>query len=153
MSLISGSFFPGLGSGLGLGFPNPNLSPTLTLTLTLALTLTLTQRQVEEKGNVIAGDVWSAHLPYVEAYLQLHPTTKIVALERNRSKVVVSFDRLTNRTLDPEASKNHWQPWQEGARCAPPSSSPPMSLSRRWSFCRASGESRLPSTGVTIFLA
>jgi hypothetical protein len=85
----------------------------------LTTTARTLQSQVEEKGNIITGDVWSAHLPYVEAYLQLHPATKIVALERNRTKVVVSFDRLTNRTLHPEESKNHWQPWHEGAKCAP----------------------------------
>ena len=63
---------------------------------------------------MLTGDVWSAHLPYVDTLLHMDRTIKIVALERNRSKVVTSFERHTNHSTA-TLSTNHWQKWQEGS--------------------------------------
>mmetsp|Transcript_12316 Transcript_12316/g.14723 ORF Transcript_12316/g.14723 Transcript_12316/m.14723 type:complete len:439 (+) Transcript_12316:152-1468(+) len=54
------------------------------------------------------GDVWSAHLPYVEAYVKYDPSIKVVILERERQKVIESFDKKTS-------GRNHWQTWHKGA--------------------------------------
>ncbi|KAK3280037.1 hypothetical protein CYMTET_12106 [Cymbomonas tetramitiformis] len=63
-----------------------------------------------EPGDpLLVGDVWSAHLPYIDAYIKLAPETKVIALERDRTKVVESFDAKT-------PGRNHWQDWYEGAR-------------------------------------
>ena len=75
-------------------------------------------KQVRERhGDVLIGDVWSTHLPYVEAYIALDPTVKVVVLERNREAVVKSF---MSKTDYPDV-RNHWMEWYEGARCVAPS--------------------------------
>jgi hypothetical protein len=59
---------------------------------------------------VLQGDVWSAHLPYVDAYLALDPTVKVIALERERDKVATSFDELSK-----PLKKNNFQSYKPGA--------------------------------------
>lgn len=85
-----------------------------TLQQIAAARLQFMRGQVESRGRVLTGDVWSAHLPYVDTLLHMDRTIKIVALERNRSKVVTSFERHTNHSTA-TLSTNHWQKWQEGS--------------------------------------
>jgi len=61
-------------------------------------------------GNMLVGDVWSAHLPYIEAYINEDPSIKVIVLERDREGVVQSFMKKTSV----DVLRNHWMPWEEG---------------------------------------
>jgi len=63
----------------------------------------------------VVGDVWSAHLPYLEAYFSLIPEgqLKVVALKRDRDTVVEALLRSTPR----------WNPWQPYKCCQAPDES------------------------------
>jgi hypothetical protein len=66
------------------------------------------------QGHILQGDVWSAHLPFVDAYFALEPTVKVIALEREREKVVTSFDELSK-----PLKKNNFQTFKPGVEYAP----------------------------------
>jgi hypothetical protein len=66
------------------------------------------------QGHILQGDVWSAHLPFVDAYFVLDSTVKVIALEREREKVVTSFDELSK-----PLKKNNFQTFKPGVEYAP----------------------------------
>ena len=39
------------------------------------------------QGHILEGDVWSAHLPFVDAYFALDSSVKVIALEREREAI------------------------------------------------------------------
>jgi len=66
------------------------------------------------QGHILEGDVWSAHLPFVDAYFALDSSVKVIALEREREKVVTSFDELSK-----PLKKNNFQTFKPGVEYAP----------------------------------
>lgn len=70
--------------------------------------------QSKTLGSIIAGDVWSARLPYVEEYIAAYPSVKFIVVERAREAVVKSFSKHSSNQT------NHWVEHVNGtSECVP----------------------------------
>ena len=72
-------------------------------------------KQVERLGmHSIVGDVWSAHLPYVEGYIAANPAVSIVVVERDRAAVISNFDKKTSPRETKRGNFNYWVKFVNG---------------------------------------